>query len=188
MVALFTGSRFPSSITIDPPPSPAAPFCGLGFPCPPCPSLCVRGVGFRVLAHRAQLGRVGGSRLGLGSSNKIPCHHSLSLSLLLDDDVYLLLMMFIRPCASSVYYDGRSTFCDANTIKNRLFKEYWTFQVQYTILKLSLKQNEVFFWTSDRYTSCITLLHLTLALLALLVKLLLSLLMSNASQKVLRPA
>ena len=31
-------------------------------PCPPCPSLCVRGVGFRVLSYRAQLGRLGGSR------------------------------------------------------------------------------------------------------------------------------
>ena len=32
-------------------------------------------------SSRAQLGRVGGSRSGLGSSNKIPCHNSLSLSL-----------------------------------------------------------------------------------------------------------
>ena len=31
-------------------------------PCPPCPSLCVRGVGFRVLSYTAQLGRLGGSR------------------------------------------------------------------------------------------------------------------------------
>ena len=33
------------------------------FPCPPC-LLCVGGVGFRLLAHRAQLGRLGGSRSG----------------------------------------------------------------------------------------------------------------------------
>ena len=33
------------------------------------------------LSYRAQLGRVGGSRSGLGSSNKIPVHSSLSLSL-----------------------------------------------------------------------------------------------------------
>ena len=33
------------------------------------------------LSCRAQLGRLGGSRSGLGSSNKIPVHNSLSLSL-----------------------------------------------------------------------------------------------------------
>ena len=34
-----------------------------------------------VFAYRAQLGRLGGSRLGLGSLNKIPCQYSLYLSL-----------------------------------------------------------------------------------------------------------
>ena len=43
------------------------------FPCPPCP-LCVEGVGFRVLAHRAQLGRVGGSRWGWVLYMKYPCN------------------------------------------------------------------------------------------------------------------
>ena len=55
------------------------------------PSFVCWGVGFRVLAHRAQSGRVGGSRWGwvlyikypcqgLGSLNKIPRQGSLSLS------------------------------------------------------------------------------------------------------------
>ena len=34
------------------------------FPCPPCLFLCLGGVGFRLLAHGAQLGRLGGSRSG----------------------------------------------------------------------------------------------------------------------------
>ena len=41
--------------------------------------LCVGGVGFRVLTYRAQFGRVGGSRVGLSSFNKIPCHHEKTL-------------------------------------------------------------------------------------------------------------
>ena len=48
-VASGTGSRFPSPNNL------------LGVPCPPCLSLCVGGVGFRVLADRAQSGRLGGS-------------------------------------------------------------------------------------------------------------------------------
>ena len=46
---------------------PAAPLRRLGpssLLCPPCLPLCVGGVGVPVLAHRAQLGRVGGSRWG----------------------------------------------------------------------------------------------------------------------------
>ena len=80
---LCTGSRwgwvlsikFPcqsSGAPVGPPPFPAAPLHRLGFPCLPCLSLCVGG-GVSCVAYRAQLGRVGGSRLGLGSSNKIPC-------------------------------------------------------------------------------------------------------------------
>ena len=61
------------------PPFQAAPLRRLGFPCPPCLSLCVWEVGFRVLP-RAQLGRLGGSRWGWALQIKFPCHNSLSLS------------------------------------------------------------------------------------------------------------
>ena len=44
---------------------------------------------------RAQLGRVGGSRSGLGSSNKIACQLSLSLSLSLSNLGKSLSMMMI---------------------------------------------------------------------------------------------
>ena len=44
------------------------------------PEMCWGG-GFSLCAYRAQLGRLGGSRLELGSLNKIPCHeHTFSLT------------------------------------------------------------------------------------------------------------
>ena len=62
---------------LPPPLFPAAPFCWLGFPCPPRVCFCVEGVGFRLflllskplsllppVAYRAQVGRLGGSRWG----------------------------------------------------------------------------------------------------------------------------
>ena len=45
-------------------------------PCPPCLVLCVGGVGFRVLAHRAHLGRFGGSRWGWVLEIKFPCRRT----------------------------------------------------------------------------------------------------------------
>ena len=49
---------------------------------PPSLLLLFAGLGFLVLQqYRAQLGRLGGSRLELGSLNKIPCHeHTFSLT------------------------------------------------------------------------------------------------------------
>ena len=53
-------------------------------PCPPCPSLCVGGGGVLCVAYSAHLGRLGGSRLGLGSLNKIPCQQDCNSALLPD--------------------------------------------------------------------------------------------------------